>query len=66
MCNQTVEQIDMNCKANEKGWAWTVCVDGGVRCMVSMQELLRIRVLWDGVQLAEERCRLKGKQCMGK
>jgi len=31
-------------------------VDGVVRCMVSMQELLGIRVLWDGVQLAEEWC----------
>jgi hypothetical protein len=29
--------------------------------MVTMQELLGIRVMWDGVQLAEERCRLKGK-----
>jgi hypothetical protein len=51
MCNQPVEQIGMNCAANE--------MVGGldsVRCMVSVQELLGIRVLWDGVQLAEERC----------
>jgi len=40
-------------------------VDGGVRCMFSMQELLRVRVIWDGVQLAGERCSLQGKGARG-
>ena len=31
MCNQLVEQTDVNYKANEKGWGWKV---GGWVCQV--------------------------------